>query len=102
MKAKVVNADEVVAPTRKSPVTMLIESLDGDYKTVNDVAKQFGIHKETVRRLIKAKNRDGSPKVKAPSKAVQRGEMVIYLFTAEDMAELSEYFGKKTEIIDKE
>lgn len=98
---KVVDANTVIPPTRKSPVTVLIESLDGDYKTVKDVAAQFGVHKETIRRLCKAKNEDGTDKVHAPSKAMQQGGMLIYLFTPEDMDELAEYFGRKSEIINK-
>jgi transposase len=99
MKPKVVDASSVVPTKRKSPVTALIESLGDEYKTVADVAEHFGVHKETVRRLIKAKNPDGTPKINAPSKAAQAGEMIIYLFTDEDMEELEEYFGKKSKVI---
>lgn len=102
--AKIVDAKDVVAPKRKSPVSVLIDSLpDRDkYHTVNDAAEYFNVHPETIRRLIKARDINGDPKVNAPSKALQQGSMVVYLFTEEDMKELENYFGAKTGIVDKE
>lgn len=97
---KIVDAKDVIAPKRKSPVSVLIDSLpDRDkYHTVMDAAAYFHVHPETIRRLIKAYDVDGNKKVNAPSKAIQQGSMVVYLFTEEDMDELENYFGKKTVI----
>ncbi len=97
---KIVSTDSIKPASRKSPVTLILESLGGDYKPVSDMAARYGVHTETIRRLIKAKDSDGNPKVKAPSQAAHQGEMVIYLFTEEDVKEMDEYMGSKGYVAD--
>jgi len=92
MKAKIVSADQAqqkAKGSRKSPAQLILESLDGDYKTYSEMATRYGVHIETLRRLCR------SDKVKAPSDAVESGEMIIYLFNADDVKELDTYFELK-------
>jgi hypothetical protein len=97
VKPKVVDARLVTPPTRVAPATRIIDQIGGDYMTVRQVSEHFGVHIETIRRLTKAYNKDGTKKVNAPSKATQQGDMVIYLFTPADVAEIGDYFeGKKS------
>lgn len=95
-KLRVVDAVDVPKEPikRKSPAELILASLDGDYKVMREMAARYGVHIETMRRLAK------TDKVKAPSKAVQSGDMTIYLFTPEDVAEVDEYFSKKGYVID--
>ena len=92
MKAKIVSADQAqkkAKGSRKSPAQLILESLDGDYMTYSQMAERYGVHIETLRRLCR------TDRVKAPSDAVEAGEMVIYLFNPADVSELDEYFGGK-------
>jgi len=89
MQPKVVPVGEARISKRKSPATRIIESLNGEYETMASMAARYGVHVETMRRLCK------TTKVKAPSKALQQGDLVIYLFTDEDVAELDAYMEKK-------
>jgi len=92
MKAKIVSAAEAAAGakgSRKSPAHLLLESLDGNYMTFNQLAKRYGVHVETLRRLCR------TDRVNAPSEAVVSGEMTMYLFNEADVAELDEYFDRK-------
>lgn len=99
-KVKVIDAKDVPGTnTRKSPATIILESLDGEYLTMRQVAEHIGVHTETMRRLCKARDQEGNPKVNAPSKAVQTGDMTIYLFTPEDVQEIETYFSKKGYVI---
>ena len=99
-KVKVIDAKDVPGTnTRKSPATIILESLDGEYLTMRQVAEHIGVHTETMRRLCKARDQEGNPKVNAPSKAVQTGDMTIYLFTPEDVQEIEAYFSKKGYVI---
>lgn len=100
-KIKVMKANEVTTPKRKAPSAIILESLDGDYKTMKDLSLRYGVHLETIRRLCKSVDRDGNPRVNAPSEAVQVGEMVIYLFTPEDVEEMDAYFNEKGYVVNK-
>ena len=77
------------AQTRTSPATRILRELDGEYYTMRQVAEMVDVHIETLRRLCR------TSRVNGPSNAVQQGQLVIYLFTHEDVAEIKEYFGSK-------
>lgn len=99
-KVKVIDSKDVPGTnSRKSPATIILESLDGEFLTMRQMAERIGVHTETMRRLCKAKDSEGNFKVQAPSKAVQTGDMTIYLFTPEDVQEIEEYFTKKGYVI---
>lgn len=89
---RVVPMDSVPGVPRKSPVTTILESLPEGYMTTREVAEKFDVHVETIRRLIKATKADGTPRVNAPTDKAVVGGLQIYLFTAEDVEELEEYF----------
>lgn len=92
MKPKVVDAKTVTPATRKAPATRIIEALDGDYMTTRQVSEYFEVNIETIRRLSKAKNADGSDKITGPSKATKSGAMIIWLYTPSDVEEIRSYF----------
>ena len=92
MKPKVVDAKTVVPQTRKAPATRIIEALDGDFMTTRQVAEYFEVNIETIRRLSKAKNADGTEKIAGPSKATKSGAMIIWLYTPADVEEIRNYF----------
>ena len=91
--------DAEVKKKRKSPAQVILDSLEGDFKTMREVAELMGVHTETMRRLCRATNADGSKKIQAPTKAVRSGDMTIYLFTPEDVQEVQEYFERKGYVI---
>jgi len=102
-KPKLVSTEGLVTRNkRKSPAQLIVESLEGDWMTTKQMAERWNVHVETMRRLAKARNEDGTPKVKAPSQAVQVGDMTIYLYSPEDVKEIDEYFKKKGYVIDTE
>jgi Trk K+ transport system NAD-binding subunit len=96
---KIVDAKEVTAyresRPRKSPATRMIEELPPDMMIARQVAELFGVNIETIRRLARAKNEDGKPRFTAPSKAAKSGDLVIWVYTPEDVDELAEYFGER-------
>lgn len=92
MKPKVVDAKSVKTQTRKAPATRIIEQLDGDFMTTRQVAEYFEVNIETIRRLSKAKNDDGSDRIAGPSKATKSGAMIIWLYTPSDVEEIRSYF----------
>ena len=89
MKPQVYDAKDVKAESRMSPAQRIIEALDGDFKTMREVAEEVGVHIETLRRLCR------TPRVNAPSKATKQGKLVIYLFTPEDVEEVKAYFADR-------
>lgn len=92
---KIVDASEVKRRPRKAPATRLIEALPDDLLTARQVATHFDVSIETIRRLGRAELSDGTPKFKAPSKAARTGDLIVWLYTPEDVKELAEYFGSK-------
>lgn len=92
---RIIDAQDAEPPRRKSPATVIIESVGDDYETMRTMAERYDVNVETIRRLCKAVDDDGNPRVKAPSKAVQQGGLTIYLFTKEDVKELDEYMSNK-------
>jgi hypothetical protein len=100
MKPKVVPIEEAPVQRRKSPATVIIESLNGEYETMGTMAKRYDIHIETLRRLCKARNPDGTKKVQGPSEAVTQGELVIYLFNKKDVKAMDAYMEKKGRVWD--
>lgn len=92
---KVIDAADATPPKRKSPAQLIIESLGDEYLTMKTMAARYGVAVETIRRLCKAKDSNGQPRVNAPSKAVQQGDLTIYLFTKDDIAEIDAYMGNK-------
>jgi hypothetical protein len=92
---KIVDAADVKRRPRKAPATRLIESLPPGLLTARQVAQHFEVSIETIRRLGRATLSDGSAKFTAPSKAARTGDLVVWLYTKEDMKELAQYFGRK-------
>ncbi len=101
-KIQIVDADVARKETkkRKSPAALLLESLEGDYITMREMAEEVGVHIETMRRLCRAVDDNGDKLLAAPSKAVRSGGMTIYLFTKEDQQEVKNHFTKKGYVMD--
>lgn len=95
MKPQIVDAADVRRMPRKAPATRLIEALPPGLLTARQVAERFEVNIETIRRLARAKDEDGKQKFKAPSKAAKTGELIIWVYTPEDVDELAEYFGER-------
>lgn len=95
MKPNIVDSADVKRTTRKAPATRMIEALPEGYLVSRQVAEHFGVNIETIRRLARATNDDGSARFKAPSKAAKSGELIIWVYTPADMEELAEYFGQR-------
>lgn len=95
MQVQIVDADDIKRRPGKAPVTRMIEGLPPGLLTAREVAEHFDVNIETIRRLARAKNSDGSRKFTAPSKAARSGELVLWVYTKDDMAELATYFGKR-------
>jgi hypothetical protein len=89
---KVVPASEARGHTRKSPMTIIRESVDGDFWSMQQVADHLSLNVETIRRLCRRTKQDGSKVINAPTSAVRSGEAVIYLFTIDDVREIENYF----------
>lgn len=98
---KIISSKDAVPQTRKSPAEMILDSIPDGYLSVREMAERYNVHIQTIRRLIKARNEDGTEKVKAPSHAVQQGGLVIYLFSTEDVAELDAYMGRKGYVMNR-
>lgn len=92
---KIVDASEIKMRPRKAPATRLIESLPEGYLSARQVAEHFDVNVETIRRLARAKNDDGDDRFTAPSKAARTGDLVIWVYTPEDVDELAAYFGER-------
>jgi hypothetical protein len=92
---QIVDAAEVKQRPRKAPATRMIEQIPDGLMTARDLSVMFDVNIETIRRLARAKNSDGSDKFIAPSKAAKQGELIIWVYTPADVEELAEYFGKK-------
>ena len=95
MKPQIVDASEVKRQPRKAPATRMIEALPKGYLTARQVAERFDVNIETIRRLARAKDDNGREKFKAPSKAAKSGELIIWVYTPDDVNELAEYFGER-------
>ena len=94
-KPQIVDSSEVKQVTRTAPATRLTESLRAEgYLTAEDLADKFDVGIETIRRLSRKKNEDGSKRYKGPSKAARSGDLHVWGYTPEDVAELAEYFGQ--------
>jgi transcription initiation factor IIE alpha subunit len=92
---KIVDASEVKRQTRKAPATRMIEKIPEGLFTARDMAERFDVNVETIRRLARAVDETGKAKFKAPSKAAKNGELIIWVYTPEDVDELAEYFGER-------
>jgi hypothetical protein len=93
-KYEVVDSDPTQVPKHKAPVTIMLESIDGDFMIAREVAEHFGVHVETIRRASRARNKDGTKRIKAPSKMTRTGDMFVYLYTPEDVEEIGQYLRK--------
>jgi hypothetical protein len=92
---KIVDSSEIKRQPRKAPATRMIEALPEGYLTARQVADKFEVNIETVRRLARAKDGDGKDRFVGPSKAAKSGELIIWVYTPDDVAELAEYFGDR-------
>ena len=92
---KIVDSQDVKRQPKKSPATRMIEQIPDGLLTARQVAERFEVNIETIRRLARAKDADGKAKFKAPSKAAKSGELIIWVYTPEDVDELAEYFGER-------
>jgi len=94
-KSQIVDASEVNRIPRKAPATRLAESLRTEgLLTAEDLAAHFDVGIETIRRLARKKNEDGSKRFKGPSKAARSGDLHVWGYTPEDVDELATYFGQ--------
>jgi hypothetical protein len=94
-KPQIVDSSEVKKTVRIAPATRLTDSLrQQGYLTAEDLAELFDVGIETIRRLGRKKNEDGSKRYKGPSKAARSGDLHVWGYTHEDVAELAEYFGQ--------
>lgn len=91
----VISSGDAKPQTRKSPADLILEELGDEYMSVRQIAQRYGMHTETIRRLIKATDKDGNKRVKAPSAAVQQGGLLIYLFTKDDVEEMDEFMKRR-------
>jgi transposase len=92
---KIVDASEVKRQPRKAPATRMIEALPPGLLTARQVAERFEVNIETIRRLARAKDSEGNDRFTAPSKAAKSGELIIWVYTEDDINELAEYFGER-------
>ena len=86
---------EAGRPAKKAPATRMIEQIPDGLYTARDMAERFDVSLETIRRLGRAKDSDGKPRFTAPSKAAKTGDLVVWVYTPEDVEELAEYFGER-------
>jgi transposase len=93
---KIVDASEVKRQPRKAPATRMIEALPPGLLTARQVAERFEVNIETIRRLARAKDSEGNDRFNAPSKAAKSGELIIWVYTEDDIDELAEYFGERS------
>lgn len=96
---KVIDAADATPPKRTSPAQLIIDSLNGEYETMKTMSERYGVNVETIRRLCKARDPRGKKRVKAPSKAVQQGDLTIYLFTKADVKEIDKYMDSKGYVV---
>ena len=92
---EIVDSSEIKQRPRKAPATRMIEALPPGLYTARDVSEMFECNIETIRRLARKKNPDGTDQFTAPSKAAKSGELIIWVYTPADVEELAEYFGRK-------
>jgi DNA-binding Xre family transcriptional regulator len=95
MNPKIVSTDDVMAKSRKSPATSLLESVGDDYLTMRQMAERYGVHLETMRRICKSTDAEGAKRLRAPSEAIQQGGLVIYLFNKTDVVEVDAYMSHR-------
>lgn len=72
-----------------SPAARLVSSLDGQYYLLSEVADILNKDQMTIRRAMY------KGRVNAPSYEVWEGKMKVYIYTADDIQELREYFEPK-------
>lgn len=82
---------------RMSPAEAYVRSLGDGYYMLSEVAEKAGVTSQTLRRLIK----DPDKKIKAPSYIGNMGEMEIYVFTEQDVAEIKAHYQARYEGFDK-
>lgn len=97
-KYTMVNKKEETAPGR-SPVHTLVSRLGDtpdEFKTTVQVAEELDVSESTVRRAAKDKEAPG------PSNYVKMGEMMVAVYTADDIVKLGKYLEKRRRIIPAE
>lgn len=72
-----------------SPADRLVAEQSGQYYKLSEVATVVGKSSATIRRLMRM------GRVKAPSYQIRQGDMLVYLFTPEDIEEIRNYFGSQ-------
>lgn len=87
----------------QSPLLKFVERLSveegAEYMTVAEVARRTGRSPGTIKRWIKAGHISG------PSRKVERGAMIIYLYTEDDLKETQDFAqtmtpGRRTDLED--
>jgi hypothetical protein len=71
------------------PADKLVADQAGEFYKLSDVARIVGKSATTIRRLMRGN------RVKAPSYEVRQGDMVVYLFTPDDIEEIRRYYGSQ-------
>lgn len=79
---------EVAHETKVSPADRLVSNLDGTFYKLTEAAEILGLSPTTLRRLMRRENTG----LKAPSFQIQQGEMLVYLYSADDIDELRVYY----------
>ena len=76
----------------RSPADRMVDSLDGQFYKLTEVAAQLSISESTLRRL----QRRGV--LKAPSYQINQGGMKIYLYTPEDVQEIRDHYARQVPV----
>lgn len=82
---------------RITPAEAYVRALGDGYYLLSEVAEKAGVTAQTLRRLIK----DPDKKIKAPSYIGHMGKMPIYVFTDEDVAEVTAHYQSRYEGFEK-
>ena len=88
-----VNKPRKVRDTSISPVTEYVRSLDGDYKTTQEVADELGVSAQLIRKW----SRNPRP-TQAPSFIAPFGKIKINLYTPEDIQSLRDYMSNRKQV----
>lgn len=77
------------------PATRLVRSLEGEYYKLSEAAEMLGVPESTLRALIKDASEGGDPDG-APRQYIPFGQMMIYLYTTEDIQRIKEVLARRS------
>lgn len=76
--------------TKASPADRLVSNLPGKWWKLTEAAEALEVSPTTLRRLMRRKGTG----LAAPSYKISQGEMVVYLYSADDIQELRSYLSQ--------